>query len=381
MVRPFTPDRTANNARQQLSFVRSENKSRSIWQYLKRYQNPDFVEKKLKADYPSMSAPLRKKKSQHIADCIRQGEAYFTTANASDLSIKPLILYYGMLSLAKALMLCGDNNLTLDDNVLKSEGLATHGLSHATKDANDEAIRDNTAKVLEEFCYTSSRAGAGTVFSLLHECWSAVKPASGLRFEVGDLAAMHPSSWQSYADYTGNAPKYFPAKSSFRTTAQGHEHFLMFEGTFQFLTYSPTIPTGTVGNTFFETQMPRLASQYNRDTVYSPYGYRSKQIPTSLEEYQAAYRASTGESYTMADTTANLALHPIEVEFVMLFMLGSLTRYAPQKWLKNVLYEGGDAMFVIEGFINSVPLSFPKMILEELDNRDYTFTGDSAYWG
>lgn len=155
----------------------------------------------------------------------------------------------------------------------------------------------------------------------------------------------------------------------------------MFEGTFQFLTYLPTIPTGTAGNTFFETQMPRLASLYNRDTVYSPYGYRSKKIPTSLEEYQAVYRASTGESYTMADTTANIALHPIEVEFVMLFMLGSLARYAPPKWLKNVLYEGGDAMFVIEGFINSVPLSFPKMILEELDNRDYTFTGDSAYWG
>lgn len=381
MIRPFTPDRTTPASRQQLNFVRSENKNRSIWQYLKRYQNIDFVVKKLKVDYPGMSAALREKKAQHVADCIRQGEAYFTTASASDLSIKPLILYYGMLSLVKALMLCGDNNLTLDNNVLRSEGLVTHGLSHATRDANDELVRDDVTKILEEFCYTSSKDGANTVFSLLHECWSSAKPASGLRFEVGDLAAMHPSSWRSYADYTGNPPKYFPAESSFRTPATGREHFIMFDTSFNFLTYQATIPNVSQGFTILEIKMPRLASLYDHDSTYTPYGFTSKHMPSSLEDYQAVYRASTGESYTMQDCSAGIALHPIEVEFVMLFMLGSLTRYAPQKWLKNVLYDGGGAMFVIEGFINSVAQSFPKMILEELGNCEYTFTGDSSYWG
>jgi hypothetical protein len=381
MIRQFTAERAAPPAKRQLSFIRSENKNRSVWQYLKRYQSVDFVRMRLQVDYPNMSSSLREKKARHIADCIRQGGAYFASASASDPSIKPLILYYGMLSLAKALMLLGDNNLTLDDDVLKQEGLNTHGLSHGTKNPTDKAIRDDDIKILEEFCYTSSRNNTSTVFSLLHECWSNAKPSSGLRFEVGDLASMHPSSWRSYADYTGRAPKYFSASSTFRTTARGHEQFLSFKGTFDFQAYQNAIPAGAHGNTFFEGKMPRLAILYDRDTHYSPYGYVSKQIPTSLEEYQAVYRTSTGESYTMQDANVGIPLHPIEVEFVMLFILGSLTRYAPQKWLRNVMFESGDSMFVIEGFINSVVLSFPKMVLEELDNRDYTFTGDLAYWG
>lgn len=369
---------------------------------MKRYQSPAYVQKRLSNEFPnfnanlkqqyhqrqstqsyqSNSATIKKQKAQHIADCIRQAEAYFNTASRSDLAIKPLILYYGMLNLAKALMLFGENPLTLEADVLKKEGLGYHGLTINPKNSSDTAIRDKHDEILEEFCYVSTpRANQETVFKLLHQCWSDTPLQNTIRFSVGDLASMHPSSWKSYADYTGRDPKYFPAKSSFRTTAQGYEHFLLFEGTFQFLTYQNAVPVGGEGNKFFENYIPRLATLYNRDTVYSPYGYRSKRIPTALDEYQPVYHANTGESFTMADSTAGIPLHLIEVEFVMMFILGSLTRYAPHKWLKDVLYEGGDAMFVIEGFINSVSQSFPKLILEELDERQYTFTGDSAYWG
>ncbi|GEM_PF-1345455 len=382
MIREFTPDRAGKTqaSKPALSFVRSENKVRSIWQYLKRYEDPSFVEKRIKRDYPTINATLRKKKAQHIADCVRQAEAYFKTASTSNLSIKPLILYYGMLDLVKALMLFGNNQLTLDDNTLKLEGLNSHGLTHGTKDAADVTIRDNVNNLLEEFCYTASANGSNTVFSLLHECWSATKPATRTKVILGDLLAAHPSTWRSYADHTTKVPKYFMVNSSFRATANGDEHFLIFDSAFQFNTYGLTPTTSIDANRWLQQQMPRLASLYVEDTVYSPYGYIHSGIPTSLEDYQPTYKFSTGEHYTMADAVTNLPLHPIEIEFLTMFILGSLTRYAPQKWLTNVQYEGGGEMFVVEGVINSVPISFPKMILEELDNREYTFTGDSSYW-
>jgi hypothetical protein len=383
MIRNFTPDRSEKTraSKPVLSFVRSENKVRSIWQYLKRYEDPAFVEQRIKRDYPGVAAALRKKKAQHIADCIRQAEEYFKTAAGSDLSIKPLILYYGMLDLVKALMLFGDNALTLDDNTLKLEGLNSHGLTHGTKDVTDEGIRDNVNNLLEEFCYTASASRSNTVYDLLHECWSANKPTTRTRIVLGDLLAAHPSTWRSYSDHTTNVPKYFKAESSFRTTAGGDEHFLMFDTTFQFNTYGLAPSSAVDANRWLQQQLPRLASLYVGDNVYSPYGYIHSGIPTSLEGYQPTYKASTGESYTMADAVNGLPLHPIELEFLTMFILGSLTRYAPQKWLSNVQYKGGGEMFVVEGVINSVPVSFPKMILEELDDRDYTFTGDSSYWG
>lgn len=384
MIRDFTPDRKERTraSKPMLSFVRSENKVRSIWQYLKRYEDPAYVAKRIKDDFPSVNATLRSKKAQHISDCVRQAEEYFKTASTSDLSIKPLILYYGMLDLAKALMLFGSNPLTLDDSTLKSEGLNSHGLSHATKKATtDGLIRDDVNNLLEEFCYTKADSKSSSVFSLLHECWSATNLPKDTKVILGDLLAAHPSTWRSYADHTSKAPKYFNVKDGFRTTANGYEHFFMFESTFSFDTYGFNVSTVDANNMFIQQQLPRLASHYIGDTVYSPYGYISKKIPTSLEEYQPVYRATTGESYTMADSIPGTPLHPIELEFLTMFILGSLTRYAPQKWLKNVQYSGGGEMFVVEGVINSAPISFPKMVLEELDNREYTFTGDSAYLG
>lgn len=384
MLRNFTIDRHEQTRRDRpvLSFVRSESKVKSIWQYLKRYEDPAFVVQRIKTDYPNVEKSLRDKKAQHIADCIRQAEEYFKTASGSDLSIKPLILYYGMLDLVKAIMLLGDNRLTLEDNVLKSEGLNSHGLSHSVMpNTDDEAIRDNPDNLLGEFCYTKSAMTSNSVFSLLHQCWSSARLAKNTRIELGSLLSAHPATWQSYTEHTKKIPKYFKVKDGFRTTKNGYEHILLFDATFPFQAYNQKIGKAEENNAFLQQQMPRLASLYDNENISTPYGYVSKKIPNSLEEFQPAYRASTGESYTLADVIQSNPLHPIEIEFLTMFILGSLTRYAPQKWLKNVKYGGLGEMFVVEGAITSATVSFPKMILEELDNRDYVFTGDSSYFG
>lgn len=381
MIRPFTPDRRekTRTSKPGLSFVRSENKVQSVWQYLKRYEDPTFVARRLAQDFPEMDEDLMLKKAQHIADCIGQAEEYFRTASTSDLSIKPLILYYGMLDLVKALMLLGDNQLTLDDDTLKLEGLNSHGLTHGTKNAVDVSIRDNVDDLLNEFCYTSSRGGANTVFSLLHECWSASRLQSGVRVELGELLSAHPSTWQSYAEHTSKVPKFFNVDDSFRMTATGYEHFISFGAGFRFDMYNFQMGKSDDNNAFLQKMLPRLGTLYINKTGFSPYEYTSKNIPTSLEEYQPVYRASTGQGYTMSDIVPDVPLHPIEIEFLTMFILGSLTRYAPQKWLKNVQYGGVGDMFVVEGIINSTAISFPKMVLEELDNREYTFTGGVSY--
>lgn len=380
MIRPFISDMSVNYSKSQLYYISSVNKESAIWQYLKRYQNIDFVKERLSEEFPGIKdRKLKKIKSQHIADCMRQSEEYFSSAKTADLSVRPLILYYGMLDLVKALIMFSDNTFTLETALLKSEGMADHGLTHGAREGtHDERIRDNLKDILGEFCYTK---GPKSVFGLLHSCWSSTPLKGNLRFEVGDLASMHPSSWLSYAEHTSNSPKLYPAQASFREPAEGPEHFLQFNSTFNFMTYIDHVPSADEGNNYLESVMPRLASLYSRDSVYSPYGFRSKALPLSLEEYQPIYQDSTGRSFTMADPNAGIPIHLIEVEYIMLFILGSLTRYAPQKWLANVSYVAGDAMFVIEGFINDTFISFPELVLEELDRHNYIFSGDASRWG
>jgi hypothetical protein len=379
MIREFKPDHSADPANGPLYFVRSEDKYRSLWQYIKRYQNSSFNNKLLKKRFPAMDNSLRKVKAQHTADALKQAEAYFNTARTSELAIKPLILYYGALNMVKALMMFTDNDLTLENTVQRVKGLNTHGLTNGASSPTDEAIRNDTTNLLEEFGLVT--AVDKTVFSLLHGCWSNTPLPRGSRLELGDLASMHPNSWRSFKAHTGKPPKYFKIDgASFRTTARGEEHIVVFGGSFNSMLYQASMPVGQDNIfAFFENRLPQLGSLYSRETQPQSSFYTNG-VPRNIDEYLPGYREPTGVQFVMGNPDVGQALHLIEVEFAMLFILGNLTRYAPQKWLDNVNYSNKGEMFVVEGFINSVAFSFPKLIFEELEEKNYTFTGDVAYW-
>lgn len=380
MIREFIPDHTADHASGPLYFVRSEDKYRSLWQYIKRYQNPSFNDKLLKKRFPSMATSLRKTKAQHVAESLKQAEAYFNTARASELAIKPLILYYGALNMVKALMMFADNDLTLENTVQRANGLNSHGLTNSASTPADTIIRNDNTNLLKEFGIVTGVDR--TVFSLLHSCWSDIPLPKGSRLELGDLASMHPNSWRSFKAHTGKSPKYFKIESAgFRTTARGPEQLVSFGGIFNSMLYQPTMPIGEDSIfAFFENHLSQLSSLYSRETQPQSSFYTNI-VPTNIDEYLPGYREPTGTQFVMGNADVGQALHLIEVEFSMLFILGNLTRYVPQKWLDNVNYGSKGEMFVVEGFINSVAFSFPKLIFEELEQKDYTFTGDVAYWG
>ena len=73
--------------------------------------------------------------SSQIAVCIQQGRHFFEAATASPLQIKPLQIYYGALSFAKAVILA--RNLVAIDTLTPSHGLKdvsdyNSGIEHLT---------------------------------------------------------------------------------------------------------------------------------------------------------------------------------------------------------------------------------------------------------
>lgn len=375
MIRKFNPDREEDSrlSGESLGYVQSDDKAAAVWRYLKRYQDTAFVKKRLRNDYPSLITSVVKLKAQHITDCMRQAEAYFETAESSDLSIKPLILYYGMLNLVKALIMLGDNEITHDAAFLREGGFHSHGLSHGPK-ASDERTR-NGPSLIDEFCYVTGKAATKSVFKTLHNCWNESNLPVATRFSLGDILAAHPSTWQSYHHHTGKAAKYFPLiGDGFRRIQEGQQHIIMLGGAFRLDPYNQPYAKAEKTIAYLRSCMPELTNYTNRPEGGTVYSFTKMGVPESLKDYQAAYCTSSGNKYTMGEIIPGNPLHPIEMEFIAMFTLASLARYAPQKWLKNVRYEGRGDMFVVEALIDAVPVSFPKMILEELDDRTYTFS-------
>jgi hypothetical protein len=380
LIRNYKPDKEISHPKQFLNFSRSVDKYGTIWQYLKRYQNIDYVKKRLKTDFPAMSTRLINGKSRDISDLIKQGESYFEASKKSDLSIKPLILYYGMLNLTKALIIFADNKYTLKSKGFGKESLESHGLNIRVKSTNpsDLTIRNNNSDLISEFCYVQNSA---SIFKLLHACWSKNDLNKNMRFTVGDMLSMHPSSWKTYTSYCGQSPKLFLIDGGGFRTSTKYEHVIIFHSTTQFPLYNQ-LP-GETAPQLLARLIPRLKKYYSENPAHS-FEYISKAAPRSLDEMVPNYRSIAGERYTLSDASTgsggNIALSPIEVEFILLFIMGSLTRYIPQKWLGGIRYETSDQMYMLEAILNSVIISYPKMILEEFEGEEYTFTGDVSYY-
>ena len=90
-------------------------------QSLSRFESYDFVARWYKKAH--QRKPHVAKVSQ-INACFVQGREYFSNAAASAMSVKPLLLYYGVLSLSRGVILA-NNPYKKEESLKKSHGLET----------------------------------------------------------------------------------------------------------------------------------------------------------------------------------------------------------------------------------------------------------------
>jgi hypothetical protein len=69
-----------------------------------------------------------RRQADQIGTCIQQAEQYFSASTQVDLTVKPNLLYYGMVALARALVLLKNNGLHSLDSLRKKGEHITHGL-------------------------------------------------------------------------------------------------------------------------------------------------------------------------------------------------------------------------------------------------------------
>ena len=125
------------------------------WQSLSRFESYDFVVGWYKNAH--QRKPNAAKVSQ-INACFVQGREYFSNAASSAMSVKPLLLYYGALSLSRGVILANNPNKK-EESLKKSHGLEASDwqstLKGGIKDVLELQIRstDGTFSELVEVCY------------------------------------------------------------------------------------------------------------------------------------------------------------------------------------------------------------------------------------
>lgn len=90
------------------SVISTDDPISETWNFLSIYENWESVKKTFKKRYPNED--FSKSKAEDISSLITQAKSFFLSAKTSSYSIKPLLIYYGVYCLSKAIILFKDTS-------------------------------------------------------------------------------------------------------------------------------------------------------------------------------------------------------------------------------------------------------------------------------
>ena len=186
------------------------------WKTISRFESHDFVANWYRKAH-GMSANAAKVKQ--INACFAHGREYFRNAGRSGMSVKPLLLYYGVLSCCRGVILANDPGKK-EESLKPRHGLETVDWQHT--------LSGGIRKVLD----LRIRATGGTFGELVDVCWhlktlyifagstneirSTGQPLGDVRFAkdgseltLGDLISRLLQTGMAYPELTGRPAKMF----------------------------------------------------------------------------------------------------------------------------------------------------------------------------
>jgi hypothetical protein len=87
-------------------------------------------------------------------------------------------------------------------------------------------------------------------------------------------------------------------------------------------------------------------------------------------------RAISGEEYLVLPLKRhdkNVFLPEMSVHFLIMYLLGMISRYHPKEWGETVEGEKSGEIYIIQKFLETTTRKFPNLILNKLWNRDFVF--------
>lgn len=308
---------------------------RDIWNYVSRLESYDYAARVHEEFHGS---PADHSKIGQINAAFSQGRMYFESAESAALGVKPLLLYYGAMSLATGLVLFKNQSLR-EESFKPSHGLARHRWK--------ETLGEGINGVL-----TLQASVTGGTFRELAESawpWYVTKLYSGdVRkkelypelLPLGPTKFVHDRSTLSLADLISRS-KYTGGDFGSITTDRNrlHRATVRFEYGITFL-FDGSIPEGL-----------NLEQRFARE---------SPSIP--LFHYGGEAQMSVVEDFPNGDRFSEL----IKL-YLIAYMLGMLARYFPSKWMSLIRNErGSGAQPLLAKAARSIETDFPREFAGEI---------------
>ena len=371
----------------------TEYPERTLWWRLSHFKNVERLASLVRAVHPTASEQNATKQATQVRYCIEQAEEYFRSAEVVSLAVKPLLLYYGMASLAWALILIKKTGDYALDNI--STEHQSHGLErpHLTFDVRNMSLSEMLEKVRTTVSQPISR----------NQTSSELRGTFGLLFFVVGLEPVGVTVERQTGDVTERTTRMFQVHPT-HTSTQGLAGSQL-----------------SLGRLLLE--IPDMASPFTELGVQPLYAIVSDakitQLPNGTEKMIVLTAGSSAEinthlrgrleryeGVTVSEITAGLRLEmnmapgeeaafpsmhsaldgrtfvyiyeepePLPETCSLLgamFLLGMLVRYYPHIWMQ-LLDRRHPLVETVEAFLPLAQRKYPNLILNNLAGDSFVF--------
>lgn len=323
------------------------------WQTLANYESNELVRRDYSAKHGLKPSAEH---AQEICAPFMQGRFFFESASVADRTVKPLLLYYGVLALARGLTLYLCRSLR-DASLAPSHGLSVHDwqsvFGQQKPDIADLTICSGARGSFPELLRATGNR------SLLRQNSSAINlkfkhadvPANS-KFTLGDLAGRVPAIADTYSRWKQTS---HCAPLSVKAVDGGNAQVSIRKKGYLTRAAADRIMTGAALQIEDSTACFYLIPD-NLDALPG----LSDLIPTD--------GFGIGDLYVIERYSGGVALSKICAALALSYVLGMLVRYYPSRWVGLLQNQSNDAarptLFAAVSYLEG---TFPDLVVEFLE--------------
>ena len=341
----------------------------NVWNRLAIFESRDLVRERFQALH---GRELASQKAEEIASHLAQGRAFFASAEGAQESVRPLLQYYGVLSLARGLILYLSITLR-ESGVSNAHGLSAvawgQTLAAGTQNAGRLCVRidGGTFSQLLEATQNLERTAIFAPPIPNRALWrkSETPPALGTEITALDLLSRIPDLSNEFESTLG-VPAACHRAFVFTLSETTQTDINIFPG----LLGQPDPETLRMQLNIPAACEMRLVDRHNfvgniRNCfvriIHRNVSEMTAQMPMLAND-------AHGETFVLAPLAGGTHLSSLMKLFALSYLLGMLSRYFPTRWIAMANRQTGDRLFpLLRAGSGLVQLRFPIAVLRELE--------------
>ncbi len=325
-----------------------------VWQQLLSLENVEITKRWFSKIH---GRELNAKRTREINAAAKQSREYFRNADQSDYSVRPLLTYYGVISLSRALLLLlkkdsGEESLTAGHGISPvnwKEQLSGDPMI-ALKSLGNLKVQISSGIFCDFIKVTKNRI---LIYDKSDEVDFRIDynvPDMGIQISLKDLIARIPDLFKDFASFSPEI-KYsyiydlnFDDQKTFTGSIE-KDHFELFKKTYENLGYKiepqSDLSLLSCDSDTFEKNKPLFIHSY----IQKRFGWKPDLF--IAEPFQGKY-----------------AFSQLCITYMIAYILGMLARYYPTYWISLVQGNNGDGLWpTINRTQHFVENSYPELVV------------------